>query len=124
MVLANGNREASRSLATFLTLPATRSAMPCPLRRTRAFGFRAGTRGVTRRSQRPAIGTGTNWLFSFISVNWHGRPLRSHETSVSLVDNTTNRGVSSSEPLDLGRYSIGKKLSAKEFRALRRASRH
>jgi hypothetical protein len=37
-------------------------------------------------------------LFSFISINWRGRPLRSHETIVSLISNTTNRGGSSSGP--------------------------
>ena len=31
-------------------------------------------------------------LFSFISVNWRGRPLRSYETVVNLISNTTNRG--------------------------------
>ena len=31
-------------------------------------------------------------LFSFTSMNWRGRPLRSYETIVSLIGNTTNRG--------------------------------
>jgi hypothetical protein len=31
-------------------------------------------------------------LFSFISINWRGRPLRTYETVVNLISNTTNRG--------------------------------
>ncbi len=31
-------------------------------------------------------------LFSFISINWRGRPLRTYETVVNLIGNTTNRG--------------------------------
>jgi len=31
-------------------------------------------------------------LFSFISINWRGRPLRSYETIISLIGNTTNLG--------------------------------
>jgi hypothetical protein len=31
-------------------------------------------------------------LFSFISMNWRGRPLRTFETIVNLISNTTNRG--------------------------------
>lgn len=29
-------------------------------------------------------------LFSFISINWRGRPLRSYETVINLISNTTN----------------------------------
>ena len=31
-------------------------------------------------------------LFSFISINWRGRPLRTYETVINLIGNTTNRG--------------------------------
>jgi hypothetical protein len=31
-------------------------------------------------------------LFSFISLNWRGRPLRSYDTVINLISNTTNRG--------------------------------
>jgi len=30
-------------------------------------------------------------LFSFISINWRGRPLRTYETVINLIGNTTNR---------------------------------
>jgi hypothetical protein len=31
-------------------------------------------------------------LFSFISINWRGRPLRTYETIINLISDTTNRG--------------------------------
>jgi len=31
-------------------------------------------------------------LFSFISINWRGRPLRTYETIINLIGSTTNRG--------------------------------
>ena len=58
-------------------------------------------------------------LFSFISINWRGRPLRTFETIISLISNTTNRGgLVVRARLDRRRYPTGKKVSAKEFRAL------
>src|SRR5690606_22584518 len=59
-------------------------------------------------------------LFSFISMNWRGRPLRSYETIVSLIGNTTNRGgLVVRARLDRRRYAIGKKVTNKEFRELK-----
>lgn len=59
-------------------------------------------------------------LFSFISMNWRGRPLRSYETVVNLISNTTNRGgLVVRARLDRRRYPIGKKVSAKELRELK-----
>ena len=58
-------------------------------------------------------------LFSFISMNWRGRPLRTFETIVNLISNTTNRGgLVVRARLDRRNYPIGKRVSAKEFRAL------
>ncbi len=58
-------------------------------------------------------------LFSFISINWRGRPLRTYETIINLIGNTTNRGgLVVRARLDRRRYPIGKKISAKDFRAL------
>jgi hypothetical protein len=58
-------------------------------------------------------------LFSFISINWRGRPLRTYETIVNLISNTTNRGgLVVRARLDRRRYPTGKKVSAKEMRAL------
>lgn len=58
-------------------------------------------------------------LFSFISINWRGRPLRTFETVVNLIGNTTNRaGLVVRARLDRRRYPTGKKVSAKELREL------
>ena len=58
-------------------------------------------------------------LFSFISMNWRGRPLRTFETIVNLIRNPTNRGgLVVRARLDRRNYPIGKRVSAKEFRAL------
>ena len=55
-------------------------------------------------------------LFSFISINWRGRPLRTYETVVNLIANTTNRGgLVVRARLDRRRYPIGKKIPKKEF---------
>jgi hypothetical protein len=58
-------------------------------------------------------------LFSFISINWRGRPLRTYETIVSLIGSTTNRGgLVVRARLDRRKYPTGKKVSAKELREL------
>lgn len=58
-------------------------------------------------------------LFSFISINWRGRPLRTYETIINLIGNTTNRaGLVVRARLDRRRYPTGKKVSAKELRDL------
>lgn len=58
-------------------------------------------------------------LFSFISINWRGRPLRTYETIVSLIGNTTNRGgLVVRARLDRRRYPTGKRVSDKELREL------
>jgi hypothetical protein len=59
-------------------------------------------------------------LFSFISMNWRGRPLRTYETVVNLISNTTNwGGLVVRARLDRRRYAIGKKVPAKQLRALK-----
>jgi len=59
-------------------------------------------------------------LFSFITMNWRGRPLRSFETVVNLIGNTTNcGGLVVRARLDRRKYPTGKKVSAKELRALK-----
>jgi len=58
-------------------------------------------------------------LFSFITMNWRGRPLRSFETVVSLIGNTTTQsGLVVRARLDRRKYPIGIKVSAKELRAI------
>jgi hypothetical protein len=62
-------------------------------------------------------------LFSFIAINWRGRPLRTYETVINLIGNTTNRGgLVVRARLDRRRYPTGptgKKISAKDFCALK-----
>jgi len=58
-------------------------------------------------------------LFSFISINWRGRPLRTYETVINLIGSTTNRaGLVVRARLDRRRYPTGKKISKKEMREL------
>jgi hypothetical protein len=58
-------------------------------------------------------------LFSFISINWRGRPLRTYETVINLIANTTNRGgLVVRARLDRRKYPTGKKVSARELREL------
>jgi transposase len=59
-------------------------------------------------------------MFSFITMNWRGKPLRSYETVVNLIANTTNYGgLVIRARLDRRNYPTGRKVSAKEFRALK-----
>jgi hypothetical protein len=55
-------------------------------------------------------------LFSFISINWRGRPLRTYETIVSLIGKTTHRGgLVVRAQLDRGSYPTGVRISKKEM---------
>ncbi len=59
-------------------------------------------------------------LFSFITMNWRGRPLRTYETVINLIGNTTTRaGLVVRANLDRRHYPIGKKVSPKEMRLLK-----
>ena len=59
-------------------------------------------------------------LFSFITMNWRGRPLRSYETVVSLIGNTTTvAGLVIRARLDRRKYPTGRKVSTKEILALK-----
>jgi hypothetical protein len=58
-------------------------------------------------------------LFSFITMNWRGRPLRTYETVVNLISNTTNgAGLVVRAALDRRRYPTGKKVTPKQLREL------
>lgn len=55
-------------------------------------------------------------MFSFITMNWRGRPLVSHEVIVKLIGNTTTAaGLKIACALDRRRYLTGKKISKSEF---------
>jgi hypothetical protein len=58
-------------------------------------------------------------LFSFITKNWRGKPLVSHEVIVNLIAATTTRnGLRVQSQLDTGKYPKGIKVGKKEFTAI------
>jgi hypothetical protein len=58
-------------------------------------------------------------LFSFISINWRGRPLRTYETIVNLIGNTTNSaGLVVRAYIDRRNYPTGRKVAAREMRTV------
>jgi len=59
-------------------------------------------------------------LFSYISLNWRGKPLVSHEVIVNLIAATTTRkGLTVRAELDPNLYPKGVKVSDEEFTAIR-----
>ena len=58
-------------------------------------------------------------LFSFITKNWRGKPLVSHEVIVNLIAATTTRtGLRVQRQLDTGKYPKGIKVGKQEFAAI------
>jgi len=58
-------------------------------------------------------------LFSFISSNWRGEPLRDYETIVRLIASTTTaKGLTVTCRLDRRQYPVGKKITAQELASL------
>lgn len=59
-------------------------------------------------------------LFSFITQNWRGRPLLSHETIVNLIASTTTRtGLVVKSALDTNEYPTKIKVTDEELEGLR-----
>ena len=59
-------------------------------------------------------------LFSFVSMNWKGRPLVSYEAVVNLIGNTKTRtGLKVKAMLDKNSYETGQKVSNEEMQELR-----
>lgn len=59
-------------------------------------------------------------LFSFISMNWRGKPLVSHETIVNLIGaTTTKKGLKVRAALDSSHYPRGVKVTDDELKAIR-----
>ena len=65
-------------------------------------------------------------LFSHISMNWRGRPLKSHEAVVNTIAATTTRtGLTVTAELDTASYPKGTKITDEQMRDLERtALRH
>jgi len=58
-------------------------------------------------------------LFSFVSMNWKGRPLVSYEAVVNLIGSTTTRtGLKVKAVLDKRQYTTGRKVADHEMQAL------
>lgn len=58
-------------------------------------------------------------LFSFISMNWRGKPLRDYQTIIGLIGSTkTRKGLTVRCQLDTNRYPTGVKVSDKEMKSL------
>jgi hypothetical protein len=59
-------------------------------------------------------------LFSFISSNWRGEPLRDYETIVNLISNTfTNEGLWLNVGLDHQKYKVGRIVEQNEQDAIK-----
>jgi hypothetical protein len=55
-------------------------------------------------------------LFSFLSSNWRGEPLRDYETVVGLIAGTTTaKGLKVTCRLDHRKYPVGRKITDEEF---------
>jgi len=58
-------------------------------------------------------------LFSFISMNWRGKPLTTYRTVVELIAATTTKtGLRVQADFDDGYYPTGEKISDRDFNAL------
>ncbi len=58
-------------------------------------------------------------LFSFVSMNWKGRPLVSYEAVVNLIGSTTTQsGLKVKAVLDKRQYKTGRKVADREMQAL------
>ena len=58
-------------------------------------------------------------LFSFISSNWRGEPLRDYETVVRLIASTTTaKGLTVACRLDRRKYPTGRRVTDEEFSAV------
>ena len=59
-------------------------------------------------------------LFSFLSQNWRGKPLVSHQVIVNLIAATTTKaGLRVRAEVDPGRYPQGVKVTDKEVASIR-----
>ena len=58
-------------------------------------------------------------LFSFISSNWRGEPLRDYETVVKLISRTTTaKGLTVTCRLDRRKYPIGRQVTKEEMKRI------
>lgn len=59
-------------------------------------------------------------MFSYISINWRGKPLTDYNVVVNLIGNTkTKSGLEISAELDTKKYQKGIKISDKDFNKIK-----
>ena len=59
-------------------------------------------------------------MFSFISMNWRGRPLTNYETIINLIEGTkTKKGLKIKAKIDRKIYTLKQKVLEKEFKKIR-----
>jgi transposase len=59
-------------------------------------------------------------MFSYITQNWRGRPLISHEVIINLISHTvTKTGLKIEAELDSGMYQTGQKITDEEFATIK-----
>lgn len=58
-------------------------------------------------------------MFSFISMNWRGKPLINYEMIINLIEGTRNKkGLKIKAKIDKRIYELGKKILEKEFKKI------
>lgn len=58
-------------------------------------------------------------MFSFISINWKGKPLENYESVINLISSTkTKSGLKIKSELDKAQYKKGKKITDEEFEVI------
>ena len=58
-------------------------------------------------------------MFSYISINWRGRPLTTYNVIVNLISNTrTKTGLQIRAEMDTNQYEIGIKISDEDFKKI------
>ena len=58
-------------------------------------------------------------MFAYITQNWRGRPLASHEVIVNLIGNTTTQtGLQIHAELDTNTYVTGTRITDEELAAV------
>ncbi len=59
-------------------------------------------------------------MFSFISMNWKGKPLRSYEIILNLIEGTkTRKGLKIKAKIDRKVYTLKQKVLEKDFKKIR-----
>jgi len=58
-------------------------------------------------------------MFSFISMNWRGKPLINYEMIINLIEGTkTRKGLKIKAKIDKGIYELGKKILEEDFKKI------